>query len=148
MSSFHHVVEEVVTHYGPVQFLAKQVHDQHIAWLEHVDGRLIGQRPDTVFFGFGRSNLMHIGALGHELNSECSSDHWCFRMQDLKSVGVLVVKPLLFKNSPDFLRGKLPRTFQQILGHFWPAVGKTVERALRRIVGELLLGECQQLRVN
>ena len=58
MGSFHHVVEKIVIHYRPVHLLAKQVHDQHIAWLEHVDGRLIGQRPDTAFFGFGRSNLM------------------------------------------------------------------------------------------
>src|SRR5437016_5135806 len=38
MGSFHHVVEKIVIHYRPVHLLAKQVHDQHIAWLEHVDG--------------------------------------------------------------------------------------------------------------
>src|SRR6266478_5843094 len=112
MGGFHHVVEEIVAYDGAVHLLSKQVHDEHIAWLEHVDGGLIGQRSETALLGLGCGNPFYIRALRHELNSKCAPDHWFLGMQYLKSVGVLVVEPLLFKNSPDFLRGKLPRSFQ------------------------------------
>src|SRR5204863_1764881 len=81
-------------------------------------------------------------------NSECSSDQWCFRMQYLKSIGVLVVEPLFFKNSPDFLRGEFARSFHQVLRDLGPAVGETFKVALCRVVGQVLLGECQQLPVK
>src|SRR5260370_998238 len=39
---FHHVVEETHIHDGAVHFLSIQIHHEHIAGLEHVDGGLIG----------------------------------------------------------------------------------------------------------
>ena len=135
MRSFHHVIKKVVAYDGSIHFLTEQVHDQHVAWLEHVDGQLIGQRPKTAFLGFGRGNLIYIWAVRHELNGECPSNHWFFRMQDLKSIGVLVAETFFFQNCPDFFRGKFPRSFYQIVRDLGTAVGETFEVALCRVVG-------------
>ena len=112
MGCFHDVIKKIVAHDGSVHLLAKQVYDQHVAWLEHVDSQLIGQRPEPAFLGFGRCNLAHIGSLWHELHGEGPPHHGFFWMQNLKSIGVLVAKSLLFQHRPDFFRGKFPRSFQ------------------------------------
>jgi hypothetical protein len=66
-------------------------------------------------------------------------------MQDLKSVGVLVVESLFRQHSPDFFRGKAPRSFYQVIGNFGPSIGQSVERILRGVVNQILLGKREQL---
>jgi len=69
-------------------------------------------------------------------------------MQDLESVGVLIVETLFLKHLPNLFRGDIARPFQQIIGHLGTAVGKPVERGLRGVVGQVLPGKGEQLRLG
>jgi hypothetical protein len=66
-------------------------------------------------------------------------------MQELKSVGVLVVESLFRQHSPDFFGGKASRPFNEVIGNFRAAIGQSVEWILRGVVNQVLLGKRKQL---
>src|SRR5260370_41021788 len=66
-SGFHHIEEEIVADEGSVHLLAEKVDDQHVAGLQHVDGGLIHQALESVLFGLGLCNIVHVGPRGDEL---------------------------------------------------------------------------------
>jgi hypothetical protein len=111
--------------------------------LQHVDRRLIRKPRDATALGFVFGNFVNVRAEGHELHRKGSSDHGLARMQYLKSVGVLIVEAPLLKHSPNFLGGKFPRPFQQVVRHLGSSVGKAIKWLLRRVVDQILFGEAQ-----
>src|SRR2546428_14093869 len=101
MSGFHHIIEKIVADNGPVHFLAKQVYDEHVSGLQHVDGGLFHQARKAVLLGLCLGYAINIGAKGHELNSEGAPYHSFSRIQDLKAVRILNVEASVLENCPD-----------------------------------------------
>ena len=58
-SGGHHVVEKIVSDDSPVHFLAEQVHDQYVAWLQHVDGGLIHEVLKAMIFRLRLRNILN-----------------------------------------------------------------------------------------
>ena len=148
----HDVVEEIVADDRAALSLSEQIHDQHVARLQHVDRRLIVHALEAGGLRAGVDDAVEIRPQRHELHGERAADQPLVGMQNLKAVFVDTDcrKLLPPAGSADHTSSAdMPaRPLDQAVRDLRPAVGEPLERVLRRQLDHLLLGEREQLRVR
>src|SRR5258706_2987772 len=105
----HHIVKEIVADDRSTHFLAKDIDNQNVAGLEHVNGGLVGEVRQAVLLGFGVGDVFEVRPLWHKLNCKGAANHRLLWMQDSEAVGILIVEAFILQDRPDFLGRELAR---------------------------------------
>ena len=148
LRGLHDVVEEVVADDRPAFLLAEQIHDQHVARLQHVDRHLVVQPRQPGALAFALITPSRSGRSGMNCTVKARPTSFLPGCRTWKPSGVLVAEVLARQDREDFLGRQAPRPLDQRVGNLGPAVGKPLERVLRRELDHLILGQREQLRVR
>ena len=139
------VVEQVVTDDGAALLLAEEVDDQHVAWLQLIDGELVAEARDVGGLRVRVEHLFDVGSHRHELHGEGAPDELCAGVENAEAVLVLVPEALPRQHGEDVFGGEGPRSRDQRVGHLRPPVRQSFERVLRGVGHQLLARQREQL---
>ena len=144
----HDVVEQVVADDRPTLFLTEEIDHQHVTGLQHVDGRLIRHPAQSGRLRPRVDEGLEIGTERHELHREGAAYQPLSGMKNPEAVCVLVAESLPRQYGQHFLGRQTAGSFDEPIGYFRPAVGKALERILRRQLDHLLFVQGVQLRAQ